>query len=73
VSLVRQAELPPLGHDGRPGTSLLFHGIVPERYQLWMEGGKLGLGEVEVKPAALTVVDVGSPERIRVDLPARRG
>lgn len=73
VSLIRQAEMPPLGHDGRPGTSRLFHGIVPQRYQLWMEGGRLGLGEVEIKPAALTVVDVGRLERVRVALPARRG
>lgn len=73
VSLIRQAEAPPFGHDGRPGGSLLFHGIAPERYQLWMEGGRQGLGEVEVRPAALTVMDVGRLERARVALPARRG
>jgi hypothetical protein len=71
--LERRAELPPLRPDGTPGGSLLFQGIVPDRYQVWMEGASKGLGEVEIKPAGLTVLDVGRPGKVRMALPARRG
>jgi hypothetical protein len=73
TALVRQAENPPLGRDGTPGGSLLFHGIPPASYQLWMEGGRRGLGEVLVQPAGLTVIDVGRLEKVRMALPAGRG
>jgi hypothetical protein len=71
--LERRAELSPLGPGGSPGGSLLFQGIAPDRYQVWMEGGRKGLGEVEIRPAGLTVLDVGRPGKIRMALPAGRG
>lgn len=71
--LVRQAEAPPLSPEGKPGGSLLFHGIPPERYQVWMEGGSEGLGEVEIRPAGLTTLEVGRPVRVRMALPLRKG
>lgn len=73
TSLVRQAENPPLDGDGIAGGTLLFHGILPERYQVWMVGGREGLGEIEIRPGSLSVLSVGKLGRIRVALPARRG
>lgn len=71
--LARQAELPPLDPSGRPGGSLLYHGVLPGRYMLWIEGGTRPLAEVEIRPAELSVADVGRLEKVRVALPGRRG
>ena len=70
--LNRHPEAAPLGADGNPA-SALFSGIAPEKYQLWMEGGKQSLGEVEIKPGELEVLNVGRLEKLRVVLPSRRG
>ena len=71
--LARQSEAAPLDASGAPGGSLLFHGVPPDRYEVWMQGGRKLLGEVEIGAARLTVLEVGRIGKAQVAMPSRRG